>query len=186
MPFTYLDVILGLVFVFVTVYSLTQGVLRQLISLGLLYLTTAVVGSLYPVAAYYVQAFGPNSPTLRQAIVFVVLMVLINVLLELLLRRWFPDTRLLRLGALDRILAVGPGILCGLIIVSLLMSAVGYATVESWGDRPAPAQTALARTVRGSLSYPLLGQFMQLYLTAHQPWLPSPPPLLAYLLPDGS
>jgi len=183
MPFTFLDISLALIFIFVSVLALTQGVLRQLISLGVLYLSTAVVGLAYPYVAYFVKAIGKKAPSLTEAIVFLVLMLLLTSLLEALLRRWFPDTRLPKLGVLDILLAIGPGILSALIIISLILTCLGHSTVERWGSRQVRARTILANTCEDSLVNPILGQFMHFYMLSHRAWFPMPPPVLAYLIP---
>ncbi|MGD1993418.1 MAG: hypothetical protein PVI59_09510, partial [Anaerolineae bacterium] len=103
-----------------------------------------------------------------------------------LLRRWFPNTRFPKLGALDAILAFIPGILSAAIIVGLLLSILGYAAAGPWGTQPTPARDILARTVNQSEITPYVGQFMKYYTVTHQPWFRTMPPLLDYLVPDES
>lgn len=184
MPFTFLDVILALIFVAVCVISLTQGLLRQLISLGILYLGTVFVGASYSIIAHFMQAIGPNTPTLREAIVFLCVMSFFVFIMELVMRRWFPNTRFPKLGVFDAILAIIPGILSAAIILGLLLSTLGYATAGPWGSQPVPARDALARTVNQSEITPYAGEFMRYYTLTHRAWFRPMPPLLDYLVPD--
>lgn len=186
MPFTFLDVILGLIFVAVCVISLTQGLLRQLMSLGILYFGTAVIGASYSIIAHFMQAIGPNTPTLREALVFLFVMSFYVFIVELVMRRWFPNTRFPKLGVFDTILAIIPGILTAGIVVGLLLSTLGYATAGPWGSSLAGARDALARTVNRSLITPYVSQFMEYYTLTHRAWFRPMPPLLDYLVSDAA
>lgn len=182
MPFTFLDVILALIFVGICILSLTQGLLRQIMSLGILYLGTAFIGTLYPIIAHFMQAIGPNTPTLREALVFLAVMGFFVFILELIMRRWFPNTRFPKLGVFDTILAIIPGILTAAVVVALLLSAFGYATVGPWGGHP--ARDTVHRIVNQSEITPYASQFMEYYMLTHRAWFRPPPPLLNYLVPD--
>lgn len=186
MPFTFLDVILGLIFVVVCVIALTQGLLRQLMTLGILYLGTVFVGVSYSIIAHFMQAIGPNAPTLREAIVFLFVMSFFVFIMELVMRRWFPNTRFPKLGVFDTILAIIPGILSAAIIVGLLLSTLGYATSGPWGSSLAGVRDALARSVNRSLITPYVSQFMEYYTLTHRIWFRPMPPLLDYLVPDAA
>lgn len=186
MPFTFLDVVLVLTFVGICILSLTQGLLRQIMTLVILYFTNAVIGTFYPTAGYYLQAILPKAPTLRQSMAFLILMGFMVFMLELFMRRWFPNTRFPKLGVFDTILAIIPGVLTAAIVVGLLLSSLGHATVEPWGDQPIPARNALHRTVNGSETTPYVSQFMKYYMLTHRAWFRPPPPLLGHLLPDES
>ncbi|MGD1995306.1 MAG: CvpA family protein [Anaerolineae bacterium] len=181
MSITFLDGLLALIAVAICIWAFTQGLLRQLMSLGVFYFATAVAGLFYPYAATYVTAIGGESPTLTETVMFWVLFLLATVAMEFLLRGGFPDTRLPVLGFMDNLLALAPGILSALVIVSLLLSSLGHSTLEEWGDGPSESRTNLARACRDASGRPYLSQFLRLYLLIH-PWFRQPPPVLAYLL----
>lgn len=168
---TLLDVLLIVVFVGICVWAVVQRLLRQLMSLGVSYVATAVSGLFYRPAATFMTAIGGRTPWLTQAVMFWVLFLGVTIALEVLLRRQFPDVRLVKLRFLDYVLALVPGILCGLIVVSLLFTSIGHAASGPGG---APARAALR---------PVMGAFLQFYLFFHRLWFPVTPPLLANALP---
>ncbi len=177
MTFTLVDILLVLIFVGVCVWAVVRGLLRQTLSLGVLFFTTAIVGFGYPYVGYYFQAIGGRRPILTEGIVFIVLFIILAVALEVLLQKALPNTRLPKLGIFDNILALAPGALCALIIIALLLSAIGYATSDRGG---AISQAAWHASLR-----PFLGRFMETYMATHTLWFPTPPPLLGYLIPSG-
>jgi hypothetical protein len=186
MSVTFVDFVGGLAFIAICVLSLTQGVMRQLISLGVLYFCTAVVGFLYPVAAHFTQALGGEAfSSIRETVVFLILMVSATIGLEALTRKWFPDTRFPRLGVFDIILAIGPGIICGLIVASLLVATLGFLASEPWGGNRVPIQNAVSAWVRDAQIRPILSQFTHFYMLTQRFWFRRLPPIYSYLLPDG-
>lgn len=180
---TALDILLIILFVAICAWAVAQRLLRQLTSLAVLYLATIAAGLLYPYAARYVTAIGGKTPILTQAVMFWVVFLIVTVALEAIFRRGFPDMRLPKLDFLDYALALLPGILCALIIISLIFTSMGYATEGTWGRSLAYLRVAVGYGYERAALRPLLGQFLSLYLTAHRPWFPVPPPLLAYGLP---
>jgi hypothetical protein len=176
---------MGLIFVTFSLLSLTQGVVRQLMQLGVLYFLTAIVGFLYPIATYYLSFLAAGAPAFFAAMLFIFLLFGFMLALQTLLQRWFPDTRLPRLGVFDAILALGPGIITAMILVSLLLSAIGYGTEWSWGAYSSPIRGILAESFDEAISPVIAGEFMRFYLITHPWFLPNPPPLLGYLLPES-
>lgn len=185
MPITAVDIIMILIFALFSLLSFTQGIVRQLMQLGVLYFLTAVVGFLYPIATYYLSFLSASAPAFFASMLFIVLLFGLMLAMQTLVQRWFPDTRIPSLGVFDSILALGPGILSALILVSLLLSTLGYATEWPWGIYASPLRAPLTESFEESFTPEIAGQFMQFYLLTHPWFTPEPPPLLGYLLPDG-
>jgi uncharacterized membrane protein required for colicin V production len=183
MNLTALDILLILLFIIVCFWAVIRGLLRQLMSLAVFYLATVVAGLFYPYAALFVTAIGGKTPTLTQVVMFWVLFLTVTIVLEVMLRRGFPDVRLPKLGLLDNVLALLPGILCAFIVVGLVLTSMGYAPVRTWGRGLAYLRVATAYGYERAALRPLIAQFFSLYLAAHRLWFPVPPPLLAYLSP---
>ncbi|HHS96593.1 MAG TPA: CvpA family protein [Chloroflexi bacterium] len=179
---TGLDIFLILIFAVVCIAALVQGLIRQLMSLAVLFIVTAVVGNVYPYGALALAWVQERAPTLADGIAFFVMFLFFTIALEVLLRRSFPVTRLPKLKALDNILGFLVGLLNGLIIVSLLLTLVGYSAHRSWGEIAPRARRALIRAYRDAMLRPYLATFWEGYLTAHTLWFPRTPPLLGYLL----
>ncbi len=178
-----LDLVLIVLVALICLAAVAQGLLRQLMSLVVLYIATVVAGLFYPQAAHFVTAIGGKTPTLTQAVMFWVLFLATTLALEGLLRWGFPDTRLPKLKFLDNLLALVPGIPYALILASLLLTSLGYATLHTWGGGLAFLRQMAYQGYHNATLRPLLGQVLSAYLSFHQIWFPTPPPLLAYLLP---
>lgn len=178
-----LDLVWIVLLLLICLVAAIQGLIRQLLSLGVLYIATVVAGLFYPQAAHFVTAIGGRTPTLTQAFMFWVLLLAITLGLEGLLRWGFPDTRLPSLKFLDNLLALAPGIIYGLILISLLLTSLGYATLQSWGQGLAFLREIAYQSYQTTAFRPLLEQVLSAYLSLHRIWFPTPPPLLAYLLP---
>ncbi len=177
MTFSILDILLALVFLTVCVLSIAVGLIRQLFSLLILYLATAAAGLLYPYLALFASAIGGNTPTLTQFVAFWVIFIAVTVVLEILLRKGFPDTRLPALGFLDHLLGLLPGIVCGAIVAGLLVATLGYAPQQTWGKALEGFRSATAYLWGESALRPLLARFLTVYLDLHKLWMPVLPPI---------
>ncbi len=180
MNFGAIDFLLSLIFLTLCVVSVVQGLIRSLFSLLVAYLATVAAGLLYPYMAIFVSAIGGKTPTLTHFIVFWILFVGVTVALEVALRKGFPDTRLPGLSFLDNVLGLLPGILWGLIVISLLLFSIGYAPQQTWGKVLASGRAAMAYLYDSSGLRPLLAQFLSFYMTLHRLWMPLPPPILGH------
>jgi hypothetical protein len=152
-------------------------------TLGILFFATAVAGFAYAPIARTLQVISTNTPRLIELITFWLLLLTMVIVLEIILRRTFPDVDLPQLGVLDRILALLPGILCGLILVSLLFTSLGYGAAGSWGPSLAEMRAFVANGYHTAALGPAMQQILYLHLLLHRLWFPTPPPLLAYGLP---
>mgnify|MGYP001049651955 CR=1 FL=1 len=177
MNFGFLDFLLALIFVGICILSVVAGLIRQLFSLLTLYLATVAAGLLYPYLALFVSPIGGKTPTLTEFIAFWVIFIVITVILEILLRKGFPDTRLPALGFLDQLLGLLPGVVCGLMVVSLLVATLGYAPQQTWGKTLEGLRAAAAYMWQTTALRPLLTQFLTVYLGLHRLWMPVPPPI---------
>jgi len=179
---TGLDVLVGLTFLGICVGAVVRGLLRQLMSLLVLFFATVIAGVLYPYGALALAVIGEQAPTLADGVAFLLLFAFFTVILELILKASFPDTRLPRLGVFDHVLALAPGVLCALVVSALLLTTLGHAARQPWGTLIPGVRVALARAYRHSALKPYLALFLDYYLRSLQIWFRRPPPLLSYLL----
>ncbi len=177
MTFGILDILLALIFLTVCILSIVAGLIRQWFSLLILYLATAAAGLLYPYLALFLSAIGGKTPTLTQFVAFWAVFIGITVVLEILLRKGFPDTRLPALGFLDQLLGLLPGIVCGFIVAGLLSATLGYAPQQTWGKALEGLRSATAYLWQSSALRPLLTRFLSIYLDLHKLWMPVLPPI---------
>lgn len=178
MALTTLDGVLILVFAGMCLLALVQGFIRTWVTLFGFYLATVVAGLAYPYAARYVTAIGGRYPSLTETIMFWVLFAIVSIVVEVTTRRGFPDVRLPELKVFDNFLAILPGILCGIIITSLLLSSLGHSTRQLWGASDSPGRGVLYQAYLGASFGPELRTALDLYLRVH-PWFVRPPPLMA-------
>lgn len=177
MTFGILDILLALIFLTICILSIVAGLVRQLFRLLVLYLATAAAGLSYPYLVLFISAIGGPTPTLTQFIGFWVIFIAVTVVLEILLREGFPDTRLPALGFLDQLLGLLPGIVCGFIVAGLLVATLGYAPQQTWGKALEGLRSATADMWGESALRPLLARFLTAYLDLHRLWMPVLPPI---------
>ncbi len=177
-----MDILLGLVFFIICVLSFYRKLVRQLMALGVVYMATVGAGLAYTYVATFFQAIGGATPTLTQFIMFWVTFMIFVIALEAMLHKGFEEVSLPKLGFLDRALAILPGVLVALIAVSLMMTTMGYSTLVSWKILD-PIRVLVYQGYQHSALRPLLGQFLQVYMTTHSLWFPIPPAILGYALP---
>jgi len=168
---TAVDIFLIIIFVAICGLAVYRRLLRQLMSAGVLYLATIVAGLLYRPATRFFTVIVGSNVRLAQAILFWIVFLAAVIALEVLLRAGFPDVRLPQIGFLDYALALVPGVVSALIVTSMLLATLAFLS----GGRGAAYQQAALR--------PLLQQFLQLYVAAHQLWFPTPLRILAAALP---
>lgn len=176
-----LDFLLALIVVVFCGLGIHQRLIRQAMSLGVLYLATIGAGLTYRLLATLTQVIGGLTPP-GHFISFWVMFAVFAIPLEVMLRKGFEDVRLPKLGFLDNLLGLLPGILCGLIIASLLLTSIGYMASQGWGGLEG-LRILLARGFYNAALRPLLGQFLDAYLKTHTLWFPYIPPILGYALP---
>ncbi|MBN1954018.1 MAG: CvpA family protein [Anaerolineae bacterium] len=178
-----LDILMILVFLIMCGVSVVRKLVRQTISVGVVYLATIAAGSLYRAFATFVQAIGGATPSLTQFIMFWLIFIVFSIIMEALLGQGFDDMSLPKIGVLDKILAVIPGAICALVVVCLMLTSFGYSTVASWSFLE-PLRIMIARGYQGSALAPILGPALKFYLALHGLWFVRLPPLLAYALPE--
>lgn len=155
MNFNSIDTILGLLFLLNLVWAVKERVLRSVLNVGVLYLSTMVAGLIYPYAvAYFEIIIGASRPA--EVFLFWVLFVIVFLTLEVTLRKAFPVTHLPKLLWFDYILALIPGVVSSLIIVSLMLTTLDYGSTNHG-------------PFLASFSCPYLSRFKSILITL-QPW----------------
>jgi len=156
----------------------TQGIVRGVITIVILYIATGLAATFYQVAAPYtglVKAILTlpltgnfsldvtlDNGTL--AFSFGLLTVLTWLVLEIAMRVSFQDTSLPGLGVLDNLGGVIVYLIVGVLVASLLFNALGYGRLRPTHDR------ALLR--------PAFSQVVYLHYATQSFWFPRRPPAI--------
>lgn len=156
----------------------TQGIVRGIITIVILYIATGVAAVFYQVAAPYTGIFkailtfpltGSFSLDLvvdngTLAFSFSLLTVLVWLALEIAIRASFQDTSLPGLGVLDNLGGVIVYLIVGILVASLLFNALGYGRLRPAHDK------ALLR--------PAFSQVVYLHYVTQSFWFSGRPPAI--------
>jgi len=164
-----LELMLLLVITGFVALSCTQGIIRSIMSIAMLYIASGVAATFYRVTAPYIGA--PFSAIVDRnilALSFGVLTVVIWVTLEVLGRISFRDTHLPVLGILDNLGGLLIYLVIGVLVASLLFNTIGYGRL----GRRAHNEALLRQR---------FNQVLYLYYTTQSFWFPErPPPIYVY------
>ena len=135
----FIELVLLAIVVGIVAMGYRRGIIRGIISILFLYIATGIAATFYPIPAPYVagirQFLGRMSVgTVTQgeldgdslAISFILVMLVTWIALEAIGHSASPDTSLPRLGILDNLAGVGPHLVVGVLVASLLFNAIGY------------------------------------------------------------
>lgn len=156
----------------------TQGIVRGIITIVILYIATGVAAVFYQVAAPYTGlvkailtlpltgnfSFDVVSDSGTLAFSFSLLTVLVWLVLEIAIRVSFQDTSLPGLGILDNLGGVIVYLIVGILVASLLFNALGYGRLRPAHDK------ALLR--------PAFSQVVYLHYVTQSFWFSGRPPAI--------
>jgi hypothetical protein len=186
--FQFFELVLMLMVIGLLAISCRQGIIRGIMTIVILYIATGIaatfyrhfgpfLGKLLQVLAKLIVAFVPI-PQLTTtfdgrvdhtvlAISFLLITVLIAIVLEIISRFSFRDTRLPSLGIVDTLGGAVVLLLVGLLITSLLFNTLGY----GW----------MRRTHQKARLRPVFNQVIYLHYVTQSFWFPAePPPIYSY------
>ncbi|MEE8389370.1 MAG: CvpA family protein [Anaerolineae bacterium] len=155
-----------------------RGIVRGILTIITLYLSTAVAALFYRTVAPYIHAlrelFSLNlgvsieagASRGSQALTFILLTIIIWLILELVSLATFKIPKQSPIGILDNLGGVLVHLVVGVLIASLLFNAAGYGR-----SRPIHDQAYLRRT---------FNQVLFVHYSAQSFWFRSPPPLYVY------
>ena len=156
----------------------TQGIVRGIITIVILYIATGVAAVFYQVTAPYTGlvktiltlpltgnfSLDVNLNNSTLAFSFGLLTVLTWLVLEIAIRVSFQDTSLPGLGVLDNLGGVIAYLIVGVLVASLLFNALGYGRLRPAHDK------ALLR--------PAFNQVIYLHYVTQSFWFPGRPPAI--------
>ncbi len=145
-------------------WCMRRGMLRTLVSIGILFLSTLFAAILYnPLINTFTAALGnPSSGQTAGAIVFGGLMILFVVVLEAIVRRNYPGLRSgkSKLGVWDNVLAAFFGLIWTMYLISIILLTFEYGSRSIGGGVTAIgewiSQSFLTPVFRAFFSVPLV------------------------------
>ena len=176
----FIELVLLAIVVGIVAMGYRRGIIRGIISILFLYITTGIAATFYPVPAPYVagiRQFLGRMPVgnVTQgeldgdslAISFILVMLFTWIALEALGHSASPDTSLPRLGILDNLAGVGVHLVVGILVASLLFNAIGYGH--------------LRRAHHKAVFRATFNQVLTLHYNTQSFWFgKSPPPIYVY------
>ena len=176
------DLVLVIAVLVGVIVGYMQGLLRQLIGLGALYIGLVMAAYFQGWAERWIGFFFPRmAETIKGSLAFLALFALSYGLLDWLGRHSFPETRLAVLGPFDQL----GGVVIGFLIVGVEIG-VGVTILEflagvSW-IRGETLRLAVVEAMGTSHLVPFFQNYLSLVGQAILPWLPSGLPPLFYHL----
>ncbi len=170
---TALDILLAFVIVPFAAVGYSKGLMRGLLTVGVLYITTGLAATLYPSISPYTGAIrqllhgnvnvviGQGIDRAAMSLAFLVLWLLFWIILGLLVKVTFPETSLPALGILDNLGGLLVYTLIGVLVASLLFAALGYGWAPAAHDR-AYLRPAFNQVIR-------IHYFIQSFWFLHRP-----------------
>ena len=144
-------------------WSMRRGLLRTLVSIGILFLSTLFAALLYnPLINAFTASLGnPSSGQTAGAIVFGGLMIVFVVGLEAVVYRNYPGLRTgkSKLGVWDNVLAAFFGLIWSMFVISLILLTFEYGSRSIGG-----AMTAVGEWITQSFLTPIFRAFFSVPL----------------------
>ncbi|MBI5652863.1 MAG: CvpA family protein [Chloroflexi bacterium] len=173
--FNPLDLTLFLLAVLALIIGFTQGLLRQVIALAVLYIATILGAQYYPTLSSWMVGLARLAASTRfvNAIAFAIIVIFIVVVLNILAYDAYRSTKIRIFPLLDYLGGSILGLTTVIIALSLILPVLEFSIVEAWP----PGYEQIRAQLREWLSTARLVPYFQLVkpllLDALRFWLPS-------------
>ncbi len=150
---------------------------RALLTLFILWLSTFLSALLYREVVFRMQAVTGRNPVLARGVVFDILLILFLVVGYVLVSVSFPVTRLPKLGIFDNLMGLVLGAMVAVVLVALLVNSMGVMVVERWEGNEsgwANLRTSYLRSGLRPLTSPIVAAYARLFV----PFFGGMPPVL--------
>lgn len=169
----WLDFLLFLTLLAGVTVGLLQGLLRQVMNLGAMYLGAILAAQYFHVFGKLLESQLVTTPgALLNAIAFFVVMFAVTGLLNFLSYDAYKNTKLSLFPALDRFGGMLLGLVAGWIIVTIAVSLVAFATSTQYWPSAENFRQVLKEGIRGSQLASIAEMTLPGILNALKPWLP--------------
>jgi uncharacterized membrane protein required for colicin V production len=171
LPVNGVDLVLAAALVVGLAIGLTQGLIRQSLSLLALYLSLVLAAQYYPYIANNLRFWIGNNSTVNGAVALAATFVVMALILNGLTHYVYRQTGVPALAWADRLAGAGLGFVWSWAIAGLALTVIAFATGASWQSWEDNRQTITLALNHSSLAHMVSALLPHLYQTM-RPWLP--------------
>ncbi|TMC58851.1 MAG: CvpA family protein [Chloroflexi bacterium] len=178
----WLDIVITVVLISGMVVGYTQGMLRQLLVLGVVVISLVLSAQYYQLIYLYVRQLEPNMiETVAQVITFFVVMFVLVVVLTIVLidvmRRLNQQQK--PAGSMSRVIGGALGLIVAGMFVTISLIALTFMTLNTWPGTGEALREWLVSARQRSDFVAVFRLFFPLILQIIRPWVPALPPLFS-------
>jgi uncharacterized membrane protein required for colicin V production len=178
--FNWLDFVIIFLIIAGMAIGLTQGLLRQMIGLAALYIGTILGAQYYRVIGDWIRtlAFQSAAPNkILNAFSFFLILIFVSSIINWLAYDAYRSTKLQLAPLLDQLGGALLGLVTMIILISIMLPVLGFATSEPWPWNE-PARQFIADGMQSFRLLPVFNELKPLLLSVLGPWLPAGLPSL--------
>jgi uncharacterized membrane protein required for colicin V production len=177
--FNWLDFLIFFLIIASMAVGYAQGLLRQVIGLAALYIGAILGAQYYTVVGGWIRFFSFQTSTNRflNAFSFFVILIFVTSVINWLAYDAYRSTKLHLFPLVDQLGGTLLGLASMLILLSLILPVITFATSEPW-PWSETARQFIITGFRMSRLLPVFDEFKPLLLSALSPWLPTGLPSL--------
>jgi len=177
--FNWLDFLIFFLIIVSMAVGFAQGLLRQVIGLAALYIGAILGAQYYSVIGEWIRFLSFQSSTNRfqNALSFFVILIFVSSVINWLAYDAYRSTRLRLFPLIDHLGGAILGLTSTMILVSLALSVITFATSEPW-PWSETARQFITTGFQTARLLPIFDAFKPLLLNALRPWLPTGLPAL--------
>lgn len=174
---SWIDLVMVLMLVGSIGFGFHQGLLRQLVLLGALYIATVLSAQYYEQFTDWLLVYFPGSQEVARVVAFLMMAAALTVLATWLIWSAYQQTKLPSVVMLDEAGGAALGGFIGIFVIGLSLSLAQYAVQAPW-PVGAPVRDFLHAGLINSGLEDLFSTSVPLIQAVVRPWLPSGIPLL--------
>lgn len=169
----WLDIALVVLLVTSVTFGFHQGLVRQMVLLVSVYISTVLSAQYHPVFAKLImQTFPTTSPEVSEMVAFLVMVAVFSAAVTWMLWTAYCETRLPSVVMLDELGGAVLGGVIGVFVLSLMLMLIRYSLLAPWPEG-SPLKIILHTGMLHSMLQPAFSSPLPLVYAALRPWLPS-------------
>lgn len=170
----WLDLVIFLAIFASMIVGYSQGLLRQIIALASLYIGSILGAQYFSVVSEWIRrlTFTPSTGKVVNAVAFFLILFFVTTVINWLAFDAYRSTKIRLAPLLDQLGGTILGLVTAVIVISVVIPVLTFATSEPWPWSEQARQLVLAG-MQTSHIVPIFDEFKPLLLSALVPWLPA-------------